>query len=236
MNGSTVVNGSQQQFLVRNSNLDGWSNGVWNQVFSGDNGAPATCFPASSACGGPYTTLPTSPVTVEPPFLTVGSGGSFGVSVPSLLNNLSVRAGMVPTSATRCRSRTPGGYAGHAGGAGQSGACSGKNLIFTPGVYDSAADRGHQAEHNRSASASRRSSSSGEPALVATPNNGVKITGLIIDAYPVTSPTSSRWGPQARPAMRPITPTSCLTCSSASAAPPRAAPRSVLSTTPATRS
>src|SRR5579871_1017188 len=29
-----VVNGSQQQFIVRNSNLNGWSNGVWNQVFS----------------------------------------------------------------------------------------------------------------------------------------------------------------------------------------------------------
>jgi hypothetical protein len=37
--GSTIVNGSQQQFLVRNSNIDGWSNGVWNQVFAGDNGA-----------------------------------------------------------------------------------------------------------------------------------------------------------------------------------------------------
>ena len=28
--GGTVVNGSQQQWLVRNSKLDGWSNGVWN--------------------------------------------------------------------------------------------------------------------------------------------------------------------------------------------------------------
>jgi hypothetical protein len=39
--GSTVINGSQQQFLVRNSKLDGWTNGVWNQVFSGVVGAPA---------------------------------------------------------------------------------------------------------------------------------------------------------------------------------------------------
>ena len=42
---STVVNGTQQQFLVRNSQLGGWSNGVWNQVFSGVVGAPAQCFP-----------------------------------------------------------------------------------------------------------------------------------------------------------------------------------------------
>src|SRR5580704_14575182 len=39
--GSTVLNGTQQQFVVRNSNLDGWTNAVWNQVFSGDVGAPA---------------------------------------------------------------------------------------------------------------------------------------------------------------------------------------------------
>src|SRR5690242_9066137 len=44
--GGTVINGSQQQFIVRNSQLDGWTNGVWNQVFSGVVGAPAQCFPA----------------------------------------------------------------------------------------------------------------------------------------------------------------------------------------------
>ena len=39
--GGSVINGSQQQFFVRNSDLDGWTNGVWNQVFVGDTGAPA---------------------------------------------------------------------------------------------------------------------------------------------------------------------------------------------------
>jgi hypothetical protein len=75
-NGSTIVNGSQQQWLVRNSALDGWTNGVWNQVFSGVVGAPAECFPAQASCGGPYTTLPTSPVTREAPYLYVDSGGN----------------------------------------------------------------------------------------------------------------------------------------------------------------
>ena len=46
--GGTVTNGSQQQFIVRNSSLDGWSNSVWNQVFCGDPGAPAQCFAANS--------------------------------------------------------------------------------------------------------------------------------------------------------------------------------------------
>ncbi len=48
-----VVNGSQQQFFVRNSQLNGWSNGVWNQVFSGVIGAPAQCFPAQTVMRRP---------------------------------------------------------------------------------------------------------------------------------------------------------------------------------------
>jgi len=55
--GGSVVNGSQQQWLVRNSSLDGWSNGVWNQVFSGVVGAPAQCFPVQASCGGPTQRL-----------------------------------------------------------------------------------------------------------------------------------------------------------------------------------
>src|SRR4051812_44651499 len=33
-----VINGSQQQWLIRNSRVAGWSNGVWNQVFAGVEG------------------------------------------------------------------------------------------------------------------------------------------------------------------------------------------------------
>jgi hypothetical protein len=35
-----TLNGSQQQWLTRNSEIGGWTNGVWNQVFSGVDGAP----------------------------------------------------------------------------------------------------------------------------------------------------------------------------------------------------
>jgi hypothetical protein len=191
-NGSTIVSGSQQQFLVRNSTIDGWTNGVWNQVFSGVNGAPATCFPAASACGGPYTTLPTSPVTDEPPFLTAGSGGSFGVSVPSLLSN----------------SAGPSWAAGDAGDTlplqkffiatpstplaqVNQALAQGKNLILTPGVYDLSGPINVTRPNSivLGLGFATLVPQTGQPALVATPNNGVKITGLIVDAGPVTSPS-----------------------------------------------
>jgi hypothetical protein len=85
--GSAVVSGSQQQWIIRNSKLAGWSNGVWNQVFSGVVGAPAQCFPAQTSCGGPYTTLANSPVTREAPYLYVDSAGHDNVFVPSAQRN-----------------------------------------------------------------------------------------------------------------------------------------------------
>ena len=86
--GSTIINGSQQQWFTRNSNLDGWTNGVWNQVFSGVVNAPAQNF-TTPPTGNPYTTLATSPVTREEPFLYVDSAGNFNVFVPALQRNSS---------------------------------------------------------------------------------------------------------------------------------------------------
>ena len=80
-----MINGSQQQWITRNSILDGWTNGVWNQVFSGVIGAPAQCFP----CGNPYTTLATSPITREAPYLYVDSNGHYNVFVPAVQRNTS---------------------------------------------------------------------------------------------------------------------------------------------------
>ena len=72
-----IVNGSQQQFLVRDSSIGSWSNAVWNQVFAGVQGAPAQSFP-----NPPYTTLDTNPVSREKPYLTVDSANRYSVFVP----------------------------------------------------------------------------------------------------------------------------------------------------------
>ncbi|HEX7262877.1 MAG TPA: adenylyl cyclase [Candidatus Dormibacteraeota bacterium] len=82
--GGIVVNGSQQQFIVRNSNVDLWTNAVWNQVFSGVVGAPAQSFP-----NPPFTTLATSPITREAPFLYMDSEHHFKVFVPAVQRNSS---------------------------------------------------------------------------------------------------------------------------------------------------
>jgi hypothetical protein len=80
-----VINGSQQQWLTRNSEIGGWSNAVWNQVFTGVVGAPSDAdFP-----NPPYTTLATTPLSREKPYLFVDAKGAYNVRVPSVQRNTS---------------------------------------------------------------------------------------------------------------------------------------------------
>jgi hypothetical protein len=190
--GSTVVNGSQQQWLVRNSKLDGWTNGVWNQVFSGVVGAPAQCFPAQASCGGPYTTLATSPVTREAPYLYVDSAGHYNVFVPSVQRNT--------VGTTWAGGATPGSsipiekffIARPADSAATINAAlgSGRNLILTPGIY----------HLNQSIEVTRPDTvvlglgfptlipANGIVSMTVASAKGIMISGMIFDAGPTNSP------------------------------------------------
>ena len=190
--GATVINGSQQQWLVRNSVLDGWTNGVWNQVFSGVVGAPAECFPAQAACGGPYTTLPTSPVTREPPYLYQDAGGRYSVFVPAVQHDSSGTTwatGPTPGSSIPIRRffvARPGDSAATINRALRDG----RNLLLTPGVY----------HLNRALEVTRPDTvvlglgfatlipDRGSAAMTVASAKGVSISGIVIDAGPVRSP------------------------------------------------
>ena len=139
-----VVNGSQQQYLVRNSTIGSWSNGVWNQVFTGVQGAPATNFsiPQQNADGtttpGTYTTLPTNPLSRERPYLFIDSAGNYDVLVPSARTDsagTTWQNGPTPGTTLPLSSfylaKPSDSVATINGQLGQ-----GKNLILTPGVYD----------------------------------------------------------------------------------------------------
>ncbi len=196
--GGGVTSGSQQQWMTRNSVLDGWSNGVWNQVFSGVTGAPANCFPAQGSCGGPYTTLPASPVTREAPYLYTDATGNALVFVPGVERNSSgISWGSGPTAGrsiplSQFFVATPSDSAARISLA----LAEGKNLLLTPGVYDL----------QQTILVSRPDTvvlglgmatlvpRNGQPALASLDGRGVLVEGIIVDAGPKRSPVLLQLG------------------------------------------
>jgi hypothetical protein len=186
-----VINGSQQQFLVRDSTIGGWSNGVWNQVFSGVVGAPAQCFPVSS-CGGPYTTIATSAVSRSAPYPYIDADGRYRVFVPAAITDA---AGASWSSA-----QTPGtslpierffiARPGYPVALMNAALALGFNLVLTPGVYH--LDRALVVSRPRTVVLGlgfpTLVPSRGTAAMSVANVPGVKLSGLVFDAGPVNSP------------------------------------------------
>ncbi|WP_394436599.1 discoidin domain-containing protein [Streptomyces sp. SGAir0957] len=125
----TVGPYSQQQWYTRDSSVGGWTNGVWNMTFTGVQGAPATNFDT-----GPYTTLDTTPISREKPFLYL-DGSEYKVFVPAKRTN--ARGVSWPANAGSSLPLSqfyvvkPGATAATINQA----LAQGLNLLFTPGVY-----------------------------------------------------------------------------------------------------
>jgi hypothetical protein len=195
-----IINGSQQQFLVRDSSIGGWSNGVWNQVFSGVVGAPAQSFGPTPYDPPPYTTLDTSPLTREKPFLYIDSSGNYNVFVPALRQdsrgttwaNGPAEGTSIPIDQFFIAKPTDSVQRIN------QMLASGHNLIFTPGIY-------HLDQTIKVKRPDTIVLGLGLPTLV--PDNGivamtvadvkgVKLAGLMFDAGPVNSPVLLQVGTQ----------------------------------------
>jgi hypothetical protein len=195
-----IVNGSQQQFFVRNTTLNGWSNGVWNQVFAGDVGAPAQCFPGQSGGCGPYTTLATTPASREKPYLYVDGAGNYQVFVPAATTN-----SVGESWASRA---TPGRsiplsefFVAKPSDSVQTinnQLAQGRNLLLTPGVYN--VDRTIKVKRADTVvlglGFATLTAANGTVPMTVADVPGVDIAGLIFDAGPANSPTLLQIGTQ----------------------------------------
>ena len=185
--GSTVINGSQQQYLVRNSDLDGWTNAVWNQVFAGAVGAPAQSFP-----NPPYTTLQTNPESREKPFLYLDSDGNYNVFVPDVQFDT--------TGTTWQNGQTPGhsisidkffiARPSDSVKGINNALALGKNLIFTPGTYN--VDQTIKVKRPDTVvlglGLATLEAKNGVVPMTLADVKGVEISGLLFDAGAVNSP------------------------------------------------
>ncbi|MFI9798982.1 coagulation factor 5/8 type domain-containing protein [Streptomyces sp. NPDC052302] len=185
---------SQQQWYTRDSAIGSWLNGVWNMVFSGVEGAPAQSFPDP-----PYTTLTTTPVSREKPFLYL-QGSEYRVFLPEKRTNArgvtwgngTPRGTSLPL--TRFYVARPGVTAATLNQA----LAEGLHLLLTPGIY-------HLSEPLRidrpntvvlGLGYATLIPDGGVTAVKVADVDGVRLAGFLVDAGPVNSPTLLEIGPR----------------------------------------
>ena len=184
-----VINGSQQQWLIRNSQIGGWSNAVWNQVFAGVEGAPSE----ASFPNPPYTTLDTTPVSREKPYLFIDGEGKYHVRVPSAQTNtrgISWADGMTEGRTIPLRDffiAKPSDSVQTI----NSQLARGMNLLLTPGVYDVGTSISVKRANAVVLGIGHATLTAVDGAVPLTVSDvpGVIIAGVTIDAGTVESPT-----------------------------------------------
>ncbi|MGV9382243.1 discoidin domain-containing protein [Nonomuraea sp. NPDC003707] len=190
----TVGSYSQQQWYTRDSSIGGWSNSVWNMVFSGVQGAPATSFPEPR-----YTTLDTTPVSREKPYLYL-NGNDPAVFVPGKRTNARGTTwanGPTPgtsVSLTQFYVAKPGVSAATLNQA----IAQGLHLLFTPGIYhlDQTVEVTRPDTIVMGLGLATLVPDNGVTAMRVADVDGVKLSGFLIDAGTVNSPTLLEIGRQ----------------------------------------
>ena len=200
----TVENGSQQQYMTRDTNIGSWTNGVWNQVFCGDPGAPAQSFGATPvATGGPqpYTTLGTCPTTEEEPYLYTDSSGAYNVFVPSAqtaTNGPSWAGGSTPGTSLSVNNTFYVVNSSSTIDTINAALAAGDNLLFTPGVYSYTSTINVTKADTKILGLGFATliPTAGQTTMNVADVSGVNISGLMFDAGPTTSPTLLTVGTQ----------------------------------------
>jgi F5/8 type C domain-containing protein len=190
----TVQPYSQQQWYTRDSNIGGWLNGVWNMVFTGVQGAPAQSFPNPV-----YTTVATTPVVREKPYLFVDSAGNYNVLVPNLRTNTS--------GATWLNAPTPGtvlplsqffvAQPTDSAATINQALNQGLNLLFTPGVYsiDQTINVTRADTVVLGIGYATLVPTNGVVPMSVSDVDGVRIAGLLFEAGTTNSPVLLQVGP-----------------------------------------
>jgi len=197
---------SQQQWFTRDSTIGSNQNAVWNNVFVGVQGAPAQSFP-----NPPYTTVATTPVIREKPYLFVDSAGAFNVLVPNLRTNTS--------GATWLSAPTPGTVVPlsqfyvakptDTAATINQALAQGLNLLFTPGIYtiDQTINVTRANTVVLGIGYATLVPVNGVVPMSVSDVDGVKISGLLFDAGTTNSPVLLQVGPTGSTASHAANPT-----------------------------
>jgi hypothetical protein len=200
-----IRSGSQQQFLTRNSQMGSWAGSNWNMVFVGNQGAPGNTFPSP-----PYTSIATTPVVRDKPFLYVDNAGAYQVFVPALrTNSTGVSWNGTPAGESLPISSFFVVRTGATAASINAALAEGKNLLVTPGVY----------HLNQTLNVTRANTvilgmglatfmpDGGVDAMHVADVDGVKVAGVLFDANTTNSNILMQVGPTGSAANHAANPT-----------------------------
>ena len=199
-----VNSGTQQQYIFRNDQFGSFTGSNWNLVFVGSTGVPGTSFPS-------YTNAGSTPTVDEKPYLYIDSSGNWNVFVPSTRSNssgVSWANGNTPGSSLPISDfylATPSDTAATI----NSALSSGKDLLFTPGVYqiNGTINVNNPDTVVLGLGMATLVSNGGNTILSTADVNGIRIGGLIFDAGTTNSSTLVQIGPSGSSASHSSDPT-----------------------------
>ena len=129
-----VGSGPQQQWISRNSEWGSWTGANWNMVFVGIPHPPAGEWPKP-----PYTKVERTPIVREKPFLEVDGKGRWSVRVPALETDsqgITWHGGSTPGRSVSLSTFYVAQPGKDSAATLNEQLAKGKNLLFTPGIYD----------------------------------------------------------------------------------------------------
>lgn len=186
----TIMSGSQQQWLTKNSSMGSWKGQVWNMVFTGDINAPTENYPDDK-----YTTIEKTEISYGKPYLAFTDNG-YKLLVPARRENAvgynwSVGSAIDVENVYFARpDRDTADSVNKA-------LASGKHLFFNPGVY--AFDKPIEVTVDGTivlgTGLATIRPADGNDGLVVSAKN-VTVAGILFDAGEKTSETLLRVGRQ----------------------------------------
>jgi len=194
--GGKIHSGSQQQWLSRNSEFAGWTDGVWNIVYVGCQGTPSDhCGAKAGTDLHPYLSKAQTPLVAEKPYIAF-ENGKFNLLVPKVKMN-SVGADHTAPSKIIPFEQVYVATASDSASTINEKLASGLHLVISPGIY-------HLTEPIKVVKSNQVILGLGMATLV--PSNtfsvitvddnldGVRIAGLLLQAGPMGCHALLRWG------------------------------------------
>jgi len=191
-----VVSGSQQQWFTRNSDVGGWPDGVWNMVFVGTVGAPAShCAMVPEMCTHSYVTVDSTPVVAEKPFISIDESGKYTLNIPQVATesagtnfDAGVKVGFEHVYVADAAQDTASSI--------NAALDQGMHVVLSPGIYslDASLNMNTNGQVILGLGLATLIAANGLPAIKVGDIDGGRVAGVLLEAGHLATDTLLQWG------------------------------------------